>query len=640
MKRPARTTIVVSAVALACVAGLVVAGAVWATGLQSAANAGKAQAKAGIKSLAAHDATSAVSHFGAAEDSFTRAKAMLGPDWLASVAKVIPPLGHQFAVAKTLVAIGIDGSAAGKGMSSVLVDSQSSSETSGTGRIGSLLASGRTRIDEALLALSDIADRSAGLSEEGLVEPLAKAVREANDALAGIAPFLGRSRAMLTLERYLLSGERRILLVSQDSAELRPTGGFMGSYGILGIGPAGLSLEKYMDVYSLPNPPGVVTPPPGALMTPDFQFRDANWWIDFPTSARTMLGFWRGFGQPPVDAVIAVDVVAVKSLLEVSGPITVPGYKETFTSQNLLTRLVYLIEDKLADTSNRKGVLAALADELEQRVLSSGSEDLVLYARALASAADAKHVQVYFPDAGVQAAIADLGWSGAIAPPAGSTDLLAVCNAMNLGSKVNIGMRKTIDYEVALAPDGSADTTLVLGYSNTAPFVKPPHQNAIFRDYLRVYRSLGTVELPSAGSRASGSTGTIDTGLPTMVRGFTLLRGQSRQETVRNRVPDVWRTGPAPSIPRSPVPTGSSAVSSSAGGGLAHYRLFLVRQADLEDIPTTVTITAPTGWRISSVNAWKAASDQALAASSGRGVVRLALPLDSDVVLDIEMVRG
>jgi hypothetical protein len=199
-------------------------------------------------------------------------------------------------------------------------------------------------------------------------------------------------------------------------------------------------------------------------------------------------------------------------------------------------------------------------------------------------------------------------------------------------------MKKTIDYEVALTPDGSADTTLVLGYSNTAPFVKPPHQNALFRDYLRVYRPAGTVELASAGSRASGSTSTVDTGLPTMVRGFTLPRGASRQETILTRVPSAWRTGRAPLIPRSPVPTGSA--TAPPHSDVAHYRLFLVRQADLEDVPTTVTVTLPAGWRVSSVNAWKAASDQVISASSDGGLVRLAMPLDSDVVLDIEMKRG
>ena len=136
------------------------------------------------------------------------------------------------------------------------------------------------------------------------------------------APLLQRSRALSSLANELLPTEHRILLVSQNSAELRPTGGFIGSYGILTIGPEGVKLDSYKDVYTLPNPPGRVPMPPGALMTKrmDFQFRDANWWIDFPTSARKMLGFWADMGQPPVDGIIAVDVVAMQDILERARP--------------------------------------------------------------------------------------------------------------------------------------------------------------------------------------------------------------------------------------------------------------------------------------------------------------------------------
>ena len=41
---------------------------------------------------------------------------------------------------------------------------------------------------------------------------------------------------------------------------------------------------------------------------------------------------------------------------------------------------------------------------------------------------------------------------------------------MNRGDKINMAMRKTIDYRVALMPDHSAESTLVLGYANTGTY--------------------------------------------------------------------------------------------------------------------------------------------------------------------------
>jgi hypothetical protein len=637
MKRPTRRTIVSIVVAAGCLAALALVTTVWAKGFENAANAGKAQAKAGAQSLAARDATAAASQFGAASESFARAQAMLGPEWLGGVANTIPQVGRQYSVARTLVAIGLDGSTAGTELSAFLRETQSASATAGSTRLGSLLGTGRQHIDTALAALCDIADRSVGLTDEGLVPPLAKAIREVKDALASVAPYLDRSSSLLALERYLLSSERRILVISQNSAELRPTGGFAGTFAILHVGPQGFALEKYADVWTLPNPARISVPPPGAPGAKHFGFRDANWWIDFPTSARAMLGFWEESGQPPVDGIIAIDVVAVRDLLEVFGPINVPDYRETFTAENLLDRLLYLVEVKFDGGPGKKGVLVALANELEQRVLGAGSEELARSALVLAKAADSKHVQMYFPDAGAQAAVIGMRWSGAIAPPAGTTDLLAVCNAMNVGSKINIAIRKAVDYEVALEPDGSAETTLVLDYSNTAPFDLPQYLS-VFSNYLRVYRASGTMIVPDEHP-SKGSTSTVDIGLPTAVRTFTLLRGRSHRETIVTRVPEAWRPGSAAVVSRSPAPTGAVAVSApSTADGASHYRLFIVRQADLQDVPTTVTITPSAGWRVSSVSAWKVASGEALAVTSNDSLVRLARPLDGDMVLDVEMV--
>ena len=450
MKRPIRLTIIVTAVAVLVI--LLVAGAYWwAAGLASVAKKGKAEAAAGATRLASLDATGAASQFGAAKRSFSRAKGMLGPDWLGAAVGAVPLVGRQYSTARALVAIGLDGSTAGAELAAALQAPTARAGASPTSGLGSLLTTRRGSVDAALAALLDVADRAASLDERGLVSPLAKEVRSVKAALRGAAPFLDRFRALLPLEKYLLSSTHRILVVSQNGAELRPTGGFTGSYGVIEVGPTGVRLEEYRDIYALPDPPYLdvfllpdlpdrFRPPPGARMTSDFGFREANWSIDFPTSARAMLGFWRDYRQPPVDGIVIVDTIAMEYLLEALGPVRVPSFSETFTPENLLTRLLYYTSVKGGE--GRKDVLVALAKELEQRVLAASPGELVKVAQALAKAADAKHVQVYFTDPGAEAAVVALGWSGRIAPPGGTTDLLVISNAMNLGSKVNMAMKQ------------------------------------------------------------------------------------------------------------------------------------------------------------------------------------------------------
>jgi len=592
----------------------------WTKSVADAATTGKAQALAGVQSLAAEDATAAASQFAAASRAFGSAKRSLGPDWVADVAGRIPWVGRQYSVARSLVEIGLDGSSAGARLAAGL---QRTSVTSSTaepmGRLATLIIQGRADLEAALTSISDAAGRAAGLSADGLVRPLADAVRSVKDAMRGAAPFLDRSEALLELESYLLSADRRILVVSHNGAELRPTGGFIGSFGVVETGPTGVRLDRYHDVYDIPDPRDRIPQPLGQFFTNHFSFRNANWWIDFPTSAGEMLKLYRRSTQPPVVGVIAVDTVAIEDVLAVIGPVHVAGYRETFTSANVLDRLTYLVEVKGQALDSKKDVLIALATEMEARLLEASPSVAAKTAMALGKAADSKHVQMYFADPRAQAAADALGWSGRIAPPEGTTDVLAVSNAMTTGSKVNMAMQKTIGYEVTLQPDLSAETTLVLGYANTKPYPVPVGPTA-FEAWLRVYRAPGAV-FPTA-TPSGGKTRTVEEfGYPAEIRQFAARRGESRTETLTARVPDALS---------------ADAAWTMLPGGV-RYRLYLVRQADLEDVPTTIAVAAPPGWRVTGASAHLIASGEQLNVMTQDDRALLSLPLRGDLEFEVRL---
>jgi hypothetical protein len=233
-------------------------------------------------------------------------------------------------------------------------------------------------------------------------------------------------------------------------------------------------------------------------------------------------------------------------------------------------------------------------------------------AGALKQAADSKHMQMYFTEASAQAAAEALGWSGSVTTSGGVTDLLAVSNAMATPGKANTALRKSTIYDVALRADRSADTTLVLSYANTGPFPLP--LPSLFSDWLRVYRMPGTI----FGAREATMT---EFGLPAQVRSFALHRGESRVETLTAHVPN--------------------AVSAGAGAPEAlRYRLRVVRQADLRDAPTTITVSPPAGWRVKSAAARFTASGTAIPVAVSGGRVRLAIPLQGDLEFDIVLAAS
>jgi len=196
--------------------------------------------------------------------------------------------------------------------------------------------------------------------------------------------------------------------------------------------------------------------------------------------------------------------------------------------------------------------------------------------------------------------------------------VLAISNAMTKPGKVNYAMRKNITYTVGLRPDRSADTTLVLGFANTGAYLEqlPP----AFRDWLRVYRAPDTVFPAFSSSRRRTAT-TTEFGLPAEIRTFTLLRGQSRTETLTAVVPGAMRSDTAASV----------------SGGTLYYRLRLFRQADLEDIPTSVEVTAPPGWRITAARAQFTASGDIVRVLTEPGRARVAVPLRGDLELVVRL---
>ena len=240
----------------------------------------------------------------------------------------------------------------------------------GDDRLSKILRIVQPHADSALVSLVTVASRIDGLSTEGLVPPLASATTEVQELARPVRVLLRRSQAMLELERYVFSGQHRFLLVSQNSAELRPTGGFMGSYGLIEFGPEGFHLTRYAAIETLPRDTLNLPIPPGRQVQYNhYYFRNANWWMDFPTTAAQMLPFWENLKQPPIDGIVAIDIPAIRDLVELFGPITVPESEVPLTAENLLDQLMYIVEHKMVDAGPaRKQVLVSLSEELLDRI--------------------------------------------------------------------------------------------------------------------------------------------------------------------------------------------------------------------------------------------------------------------------------
>ena len=163
-------------------------------------------------------------------------------------------------------------------------------------------------------------------------------VQDQLDALAATARG-GATVARLVPPMLGQDGPRKYLLVVQNNAEIRSTGGLPGSLQILNADNGKLTLgeQRSVDDFDVLTQPALpLTEEEKALYGDNLgeNIRDTNLTPDFPRAAALMSALHtRSFGSD-VDGIIAIDPVVLASVLRATGPVTVAGEKFTSTTSS------------------------------------------------------------------------------------------------------------------------------------------------------------------------------------------------------------------------------------------------------------------------------------------------------------------
>jgi len=271
------------------------------------------------------------------------------------------------------------------------------------------------------------------------------------------------------------SGPRRYLVVSQNPDEIRPTGGFIGTFGVIRAESGTISLDSYDSIESWIRPrPDVVVPPEQApspfridTALGGQNLSNANAVADWPTAGRLAADLWQRGGEQPVDGVLSISPGFLAKVLRVVGPVQVPGYDETVTAANVLDRIDFHVHDTAPTPGvDRKDFVAVLAEAVMHRLLDAPASQWEPLARAMGQAFQARDMMVWSTDPAVQDEVAARRWDGIL--PATSGDFFADAE-FEYAAKNARGIKRTYDHKVALRPDGSAHITTKLTISNTQP---------------------------------------------------------------------------------------------------------------------------------------------------------------------------
>lgn len=293
-------------------------------------------------------------------------------------------------------------------------------------------------------------------------------------------------------------GRKKYLILLQNNMELRPTGGFIGSYGLLTFEKGHFLDFNVDDVYNADGQLKGHVEPPAPLkefLGASWYFRDSNFSPNFPTAANQAEWFLEKETSHTVNGTIGLNLDFIKGILRVIGPVNLPDYNEEITEGNLFERAEYFSEiDFFPGSTQKKSFLTTLSGFLfEELKTVSPKESLDLFAQWYQSI-EQKEMMFAFHDTKLQKRIQTLGWSGEVkeisfgktgqfAGP-GLIDYLMIVDA-NVGvNKANYFIERSITHEATILKEGDVTGKLQITYFNDSQSQSWP--GGTYKNYLRV----------------------------------------------------------------------------------------------------------------------------------------------------------
>lgn len=487
--------------------------------------------------------------FSRATEDFRQAEDSLGEidTALTTLANVIPQTDKTYDSVRGLITSGKELSLAASnltGAADELANRESLSATTKLTLLNSYVVNSLPHIEEAASALEKVKADAVPEEYRSTVADLQKRVPALQTSMEEFSEF---SETLVTI----MGGERkmRYLVVFQNNTELRPTGGFPGSFAEMDVEngkivniniPEGGTYDLQGQLTKF-----VEAPQPLSLINPRWEFHDAGWFPDFPTSAKKMLWFYENAGGPTVDGVLAINATMMPKLLEITGPIEMPEYGRTIDAENFLFETQKIVEfeyDRYTDPDSEreeeapKQFIGDLAPKVLSQLEGADMSTTLSMLNLLGEGLDEKDVLLYFDNNALQSKIESLGWTGELKQTAG--DYLMVVNTNLGGGKTDTIIDQNVEILSQVQEDGSIINTVT---------IKKEHRGlktALFEglnnvDYIRLYVPKGS-ELISADGFEIPPAELFDTSDIPLSKDEDLMLIESNRSVHEQSRTDVW----------------------------------------------------------------------------------------------------
>lgn len=312
-------------------------------------------------------------------------------------------------------------------------------------------------VAQAEQALADAETALAAQDPRDFVMRLRDRYRELAGTVRDTHAAMSSASTALQVLPTMLGGDdpRNYLLVFQNNAEIRATGGLPGAVILVRADQGRIELADQVAGNTLSAPRSIL-PLSAAEKTlfGDFLgrfFINANVTPDFPRTAELMRAWWESEYPQEIDGVLSIDPVALSFILAVTGPVDAGGV--SLTADNVVDELLHQVYLRYEDPAEQDAFFQDVARTTFERVLA-GAPDPQALVRAFARGADQARLYVHSFDEDEQSVLDGTAVAGELVTDPASDPQVTVALNDSTQAKMSYFLRYDVDVEATSCAEG------------------------------------------------------------------------------------------------------------------------------------------------------------------------------------------
>lgn len=388
--------------------------------------------------------------------------------------------------AVSFIKTSIDTETSGKKLSELLLrPTKSDEETQQTKQLIQHINNNMSSLSTTSRNLKDLLDYKIG------------PIQQAQKKISTIHDHIETYRKITVHADKLIGGSqsKKYLVFFYNNMELRPGGGFIGSFAVVEFKDYSLYDFKVYDVYDADGQLEAHVEPPKAirvyLQQPHWFLRDSNFTPDFAENVETAEFFLeKELKLKDFDGYAAITTTGLTYILKSFGEIYIPDFNETITSDNFYMKAQLQSEnDFFPGSIQKKSYLSTIGRTIMFSLDKASAPQL---ATQLKKALDEKHIVFLSTDPRIQHDFDTLRWSGKISEPqclsgAGSCIINNILSSdANLGvNKANYFVNKSIHLDTEISKEGTITNYLSTSFTNASSSELFP--GGTYKNYYQMY---------------------------------------------------------------------------------------------------------------------------------------------------------